>query len=243
MLRSNRLGTRAVLAMALLLAGCDVTRVGPDREMDAAMRGDAAFAQRDAGADAATAPSPDAGAADTGVPSPTLPPFGPLPDSICSLEVGAECDGREDCAGGQTCCGVFDPLGFTYRQIRCMDSCEDTNEIELCHPGEACSRPGHVCRRSFILPYEFLSVCADPGLVSPNATGQALAGEIACGPESCQVGSEQCCLRTRYEFAARTLRALEPYCAPLDHACDCDHALPPSDAGVDGGADQDAGAD
>jgi len=167
----------------------------------------------------------------------------PLPDSVCALAVGAKCGGKGDCAQGQTCCGRFEPALVTYTSIGCKASCDGSNDFELCHPGETCARAGTECRSSLIIPHAFIGVCAAPESALPVLTGASVADEIACGDAACAVGAEQCCLRSRYDFREMGVSALEPYCAPLDHRCSCNHE--PTDAGSssggDGGTDEDAG--
>ena len=48
------------------------------------------------------------------------------------------CDGAEDCASGQSCCGVQTEYGWT---LSCQSSCGVTDE-ELCHPGDTCKSGG-----------------------------------------------------------------------------------------------------
>jgi hypothetical protein len=170
------------------------------------------------------------------------PPFTfPLPETQCALAVGAECDGREDCANDEICCGRYEPLFFMYTSIRCRPRCDSSDDIEFCHPGDTCSRAGTVCRPSLIIPYDFVGVCARPEENLPALLGTAVAGEVACGDTRCSAGSEKCCLRSRYDFREMRLDALEPYCAPLDHTCNCRHDPGPVDAGVPDGGEGDGG--
>jgi hypothetical protein len=243
------------VSIAAWLTACEVTRVTPESDGDDGGRSipDASAATRDASQDASTAaPQPDAAmmSVDAGGVTPWVPQF-PLSGSTCSLAVAARCDGEEDCGEGQVCCGVFDPVRFTYASIGCADSCPtDGNHFALCHPGESCSDPGLSCRRSLLIGYEFISVCAGSVDVPGDATGEPIAGEIACGESTCRAGSEKCCLRARYEFFDLSAHTLDPYCMAIDSpedACDCD-AVPPArpDAGAPdagGGGDDDAGAD
>jgi hypothetical protein len=197
----------------------------------------------DAGAEPIDAARPpvDASGLDAAAGRPARPPL-ILPNTQCALAVGAECDGREDCPIGQTCCGHYEPVFFTYSSIECRSRCDDSNDIEFCHPGQTCMRAGHVCRASLIIPYDFIGVCALPSSSVPPLKGEAVAGDVACADASCSAASEQCCLRSRYDFNAMSLSALEPYCAPLEHTCSCDHDPTPPDAGVpDAGGDEDAG--
>lgn len=190
-------------------------------------------------------PGSDA-AADAAAGGSSAPPISlPLPDTICALAVGAACDGNEDCGQGQTCCGQYEPILFRYTRIECMPSCDGTNQVQLCRPGESCARAGTECRSSLIIPYDFIGVCAAPDSAVPMMTGGATEGEIACGEAACALGSEQCCLRSRYDFMDMSISALEPYCAPLGDRCSCNHKVEPTDAGPpdagDDAGDDDAG--
>jgi hypothetical protein len=229
--------------LASLLAACgddglDASSMSMNDAMPAAAPAeDASSPPMDASpatTDAATLDAAHSG----GAPAPVV---NPLPDSVCSLAVGAWCDGKEDCAQGQTCCGRFEPVRFMYTSIGCKASCDGSNDFELCHPGESCTREGTECRSSLIIPHAFIGVCAGPESSLPVVTGASVAGKIACGGATCDVGVEQCCLRSRYDFRTMGVSALEPYCAPPDHRCSCNHE--PVDAGSssDGGEDQDAG--
>ena len=248
MFSSKRRGLgAAVLAIAAALPACDVTRVEPESDSGMHVAMDAGEPRSDAASDSAV-PPPPADAATTGeggaVEPPPLFPLGPLPVSVCAMSVAAECDGHEDCGEGQVCCGTFNPspMSFRYESIRCADSCDnDGRHIALCHPGENCG-PGQVCRRSLLIGYEFISVCAAPADVPTLATGESVQGEIACGDATCDSDRERCCLRMRYDFADLSAHALEPYCMPSDADdtdCSCDATPPPR---VDAGTpDEDAG--
>src|SRR5688572_10049239 len=138
-------------AVALVLAGCAADGVEVDVE---------ARRQKDAGVLAADAPvsTPDAApsAAGTvscysqGAPATTCA----SPDHCCFTNYSAEhngycttdacgwgtisCDGSEDCASGESCCGVRSEFGW---DLACAPSCEAANE-ELCHPGDTCANGG-----------------------------------------------------------------------------------------------------
>jgi hypothetical protein len=169
---------------------------------------------------------PRTDAAITTMPPGFIPPI-VVPSSICALSVGAECDGAEDCGDGQVCCGEFEPERFRYTRIACADRCEGLNSFALCHAGESCSVAGQVCRRSLIIPFDFIGVCAPPIEAPALASVAAVPDVIACGQRTCEAGVSKCCLRTRFDFAPRLPVALEPYCAPLDDSCGCDHVPPP----------------
>lgn len=168
--------------------------------------------------------------------------FSLLPDRACALAVGAQCDGDEDCAEGETCCGIFDSLRFTYALIECRSDCEGPTRYKLCHPGEACPNPQHVCRRSQIVPHDFIHVCFDQiGDEVPSAGSEAVAGEVACGSDSCDVGEQKCCLSAWFNFDGSGLEALEPYCAALSDRCLCSDQPPPAFDAAVSGPDEDAG--
>jgi hypothetical protein len=166
-----------------------------------------------------------------------IPPLLPSsPDPVCSLAVGARCDGSEDCASGEVCCGTLAELVPTYESISCQKECAAPRSFEICHAGTKC-RDGSTCRRSSIIPHEFIVVCFDIPNRSDEPVGKAIKQEIACGPDTCEYGKEQCCLNAKVTFGSPP--AAEPaYCAPLDAQCLCDDEPPPRpDAGdeVDGG--------
>jgi hypothetical protein len=247
-------GAAAAMLLASVLPACDRGQPSDPSEVDAAMHDGAPPQEAGAPPEDASPPVSDADTVDADVPTGGgRAPIGfLLPDTQCARPVGAQCDGREDCAEGQTCCGVYDPLFFSYRSISCSASCDSLNDFELCHPGESCSRAGYVCRMSLVLPYDFIGVCAPPDAMAQPVIGTAVAGEIACGDERCATSAEHCCLRPRYDFGAMSLDGLEPYCAPLAQRCDCDYEPEPPDAGnpdagppdagpVDAGDDEDAG--
>jgi hypothetical protein len=61
------------------------------------------------------------------------------------------CDGPEDCASGQMCCGFYD--GTQYTRTECRSSCVMQNgEFEMCHQGAQCATPGTTCSTSPSLP-------------------------------------------------------------------------------------------
>jgi hypothetical protein len=143
--------------------------------------------------------------------------------SICPLKVGAECDGREDCPGDTVCCGHFDQRVFSYTRISCDKSCSGSDQFQLCHADDACGS-GLVCRLSLVLPYSFISVCAPPTPApSGQSTGKSVAGRVACGDRSCEVGRDKCCLTAHFDGNAPYPVAEQPYCAPVDQACECSH--------------------
>jgi len=156
-----------------------------------------------------------------------MPAFAP---PSCPLQVGAECDGNEDCDHGRVCCGTFDQGRFTYTKIECASSCSGQDEFQLCHGNDGCGS-GLVCRRSLILPFAFLSVCASPAEVPSTSTGRDRAGQIECGDSACAVGREKCCLTAHFDSSTPYPVAEPAYCAPLDGSCACGEAGGGEDAG------------
>lgn len=185
----------------------------------------------DAGDDDAAAGAAGTRAFDASVPA--LPAFS---GQLCALRVGASCDGPEDCADGQRCCAQFEPIAYGYTSIECADSCDAPDQFELCHPGHTCKDPSDVCRRSVIVPHDFINVCASPATVPEQSTSVELAGEVVCASDTCVAGEEVCCLRSEFDFETMKLTALPAYCAPAGSACSCRDE--PPDAGT---ADSDAG--
>ena len=155
---------------------------------------------------------------------------------LCVLHVGASCDGPEDCASGQQCCAQFERTSYSYTRIECADSCANADQYELCHPGQQCETSGYVCRRSVIVPHDFIHVCASPAPVPPPPAGPAgvpLEGEVVCGDGTCRAGDEVCCLRSQFDFATMKLNPLQPYCAPEGSACECTDEATLPDASVE----------
>jgi hypothetical protein len=140
----------------------------------------------------------------------------------CPIQVGAECDGNEDCSGGRVCCGTFDQTSFSYTRIACEQSCSGTDKFKLCHAGDTCDN-GLVCRRSVILPFSFVSVCAPPSQAPSDMTGRNIAHEIQCGAETCPAGKAKCCLTAHFDTSSLSLVAEPAYCAPLADSCMCHH--------------------
>jgi hypothetical protein len=204
--------------------------------------------RQDAGPRPSQPPAKDSGAPPKSVAPDASPPppvdvdafIATLPDSFCSLEVGAECDGVEDCATGKVCCGLLAPGLPKYFLIRCMETCDSLNPLtpgyELCHVGDTC-RNGSACSRSSLIPQEFIGVCFDNGRTD-KPTGKPRKGEINCGDETCKVGTEQCCLRADLPLGSTPV-AEAPYCQPLGDDCKC--KVDPPKPGHGGGSENDAG--
>src|SRR6185436_19918046 len=137
----------------------------------------------------------------------------------CGVNVGLSCDGDEDCSGGQVCCGTYDSMRFTYTSIECADSCDGTTQRKLSHPGDICPDATHVCRRSELIPFDFVSVCSTPDMSTAEQSGSAVEGEIACGQQSCVAGAEQCCLGALIALGSPpSITPLAPYCTVVGAA-------------------------
>jgi hypothetical protein len=229
-----------VIASALCaLAGCDNTRLPtpPSAHSDGGHTTPAHHA--DASKPPSSGSDHDASASPNASFDAMLPQLPMLPDHVCALWVGAECDGSEDCPTGSVCCGELVPGLPTYRSISCRTSCDAPLAYELCHiGGEPCS-DGSMCSRSTIIPQEFIGVCLNLPDRSDKPTGKSIRGRIECGASTCRVGAEKCCLRSELSAAGGLPQALAPFCQPVDAFCYCeDEALPITQ---DGGRDNDGG--
>lgn len=139
--------------------------------------------------------------------------------SECTMLVGAECDGDEDCSGDDVCCGVY--TGTGYSSIDCQAECS-TGNVRLCHYGESCEADDgstYDCASSGFLPASF-GVCVASLGAATEESNSAIAGEINCGDSICGEG-EKCCLRGS---------SRDPYCADLEDECLCDE-MSEDDAG------------
>lgn len=164
----------------------------------------------------------------------------PASGEFCSTLVAAECDGNEDCSGGQVCCGTYE--AGRYTSIRCEDSCGVVREgYMLCHPGEACPAPAGtdagapsapICRRSTVLP-SYLAICNTPSdSMLVGFTGHPAAEHaINCGPDNACGDGQQCCVLANWDAMTRAISQRSGYCAPNGANCACADA--PSD--TDGG--------
>jgi len=189
----------------------------------------------DAAASDATTPDPwSAAEPDAGprVPVSHLDASLPTEGRDCRWALAISCDGDEDCEGGQVCCGRYVGAMGSYEFIECRDSCEpQESEYNLCHEGDACAVEGRVCRRSSVLPYPFLAICASPSDSAPTLLiGGDAAGEINCGDGVTCGDGEKCCLSGIFDFDGTVTRPGSPYCVDEADSCDCD----PDDIG-DGG--------
>jgi len=155
--------------------------------------------------------------------------FAQATGKVCTLAVGATCDGPEDCPDPQACCAVFDSLRFSYVRIGCSLTCEGPDHLELCHPQQGCRVPGAICRRSAIVPHDFITVCAGAAPVPSATTSESIDDVVVCGAERCRAADQQCCLRSQFDFGSLMSTPLEPYCAPSGSECSCDSTAPDPD--------------
>lgn len=165
-----------------------------------------------------------------------------LTGEYCVLRIAAQCDGPEDCPNDKCCGARFEPSNVSYTAIECSKvECDFQRVVPLCHAGQICSASGDLeCRTSFLIPDDFIGVCALRTDAPRPPTGTAVAGMIDCGDEQCVVGAEQCCLREGFDVEKFQSVPYPSYCAPIGQPCDCDAVTrPPRDAGTG----DDAGAD
>lgn len=224
----------------MLGCGSSHNAAAPDAGPNAANAGTKAPSPGSTGT-GGTSPSgmPPTGTGGTGLPFPpaagTSGNMGSDAGGMCYLHVAIACDGDEDCKGGRVCCGTFDSGNFTYTAVACRDTCDGMNEYKLCHPGETCPGMGDECRRSQVIPHDFISVCAAPASVPSKITGIKKVG-IVCGDATCK-GGQRCCLPGVIESGSgmnAVRSALPAYCVDTQSECACDQG------DVDAGAD-DAG--
>ena len=155
------------------------------------------------------------------------------PTNECTAAVGVTCDGPEDCAGGQ-CCGRL--TAGRFDAFSCFDSCTEAEAVtgglwfEVCHPGQACSNPGHECLATDQLP-SFVYRCYVDG-TEPSTAGSEEPGEVNCGGTVCADG-QICCAR---EPSA-------PVCIPGDWQCACEPVAPDAGSDAAGDAPQDVAGD
>jgi hypothetical protein len=219
------------LSLTLVLAACgDDDGTAPSDEGGDSMPPPVISPAEDAGGAGTTAGGASGGPKDGGSFATPM-----LSGQVCALEVGASCDGAEDCPSGQRCCAQFQPVRYT--SISCSETCDQSDQFELCHPGEACTDPDDVCRRSLIVPHDFIHVCAsgsEPAKAS-DAGLESRDGEVVCGTDTCTAIEEVCCLRSSFDFGTAILSALVPYCAPAGAACLCGDVPPVVDEPVEDG--------
>lgn len=163
------------------------------------------------------------------------------PDNMCTRIMEVTCDGAEDCADGQLCCGQY---AGGYRRTTCAADCvqEEIDQggtwAQICHPGDTCVDPagmGYACLASAMLLPEFLLRCRAMG-TEPVSAGNTEAGMINCGlseesadgtfrRQTCGIG-EKCCISYPGEVAR---------CVAADGTCPCDMGgvTPDADAGTE----------
>lgn len=162
------------------------------------------------------------------------------PNNTCTGLLPVECDGPEDCASGQFCCGEYEG---GYVQLTCRDACStmetppDAGAVvdagpgtggiwsEICHAGQTCEVSGYTCSSNTDYLPAFLARCRDTMTQEAPASWSTTSGEINCGDALCGVG-EKCCISTP-EGA--------PYCADVGDACRCNASG--NQGGDDGGAE------
>ncbi len=114
------------------------------------------------------------------------------PGSACTLTFEAPCDGPEDCATGEVCCGRF--TGSVYDQFECSSDCDTsgTSFFEMCHSDADCTNPLNMCGATTAagaLP-DYLFRCFSSIDGPPTTT----AGPgVECGGTVCATG-EVCCV-------------------------------------------------
>lgn len=102
-------------------------------------------------------------------------------DNDCTSIVELPCDGPEDCAAGQVCCGRAQSDHFD--RFGCFASCAGIVDgqsgvwFEICQPGRPCLDPHLECRQAPELP-PFLAHCRDPE-PPPVAHGDASARDAS----------------------------------------------------------------
>lgn len=162
------------------------------------------------------------------------------PNNTCTGLLPVACDGPEDCAAGEYCCGEY--AGGGYVELTCRESCSameaapdggmavDTGVptggvwSEICHADQVCEVPNYTCMSNTDYLPAFLARCRDTG-VDPPSSGSTAAGEINCGDAVCGSG-EKCCI---------SLPEGDPYCADLGDTCYCNAGG--TLGGDDGGSD------
>ena len=214
--------TMRVIAAAVT-AACGIASCGNDSGDEVAM-------PRENDASAAVEP-------ELRVPLSIYDPGTPDAGLYCAFLVAAECDGPEDCAAGEVCCGTLTAgVAVAYDSMRCQPACSDVDGgIVMCHENTDCpgyipadaaaagdAGPGDVCRRSFVLP-EYLTVCNPPSPFAPaeNVKPSTAAGEVNCGRELICGPGEKCCVMASWDAATQATVPAPGYCAPESEECDC----------------------
>jgi len=74
------------------------------------------------------------------------------------------CDGPEDCAMGQVCCGTLAQNGSGYDDFACAVQCQATGQQRVaCHEGETMCPNGLTCANSQLLTN--VQICIDPATI------------------------------------------------------------------------------
>jgi len=89
-------------------------------------------------------------------------------ECTCSLQncdtLEVHCDGPEDCADGQVCCGTLSQSGAGYDSFQCAASCQSTgNQRVACHEQDSKCTGGDICANSQLLTN--VQVCIDPATI------------------------------------------------------------------------------
>jgi len=86
----------------------------------------------------------------------------------CSLPncevMEVRCDGPEDCASGEVCCGTLSQSGAGYDDFVCATACQGTgNQRVACHEQDPKCEGGDICANSQLLTN--VQVCIDPATI------------------------------------------------------------------------------
>jgi hypothetical protein len=89
-------------------------------------------------------------------------------DCTCSLQncatLEVHCDGPEDCADGQVCCGTLSQNGAGYDDFVCAASCQSSGQQRIaCHEQDSKCTGGDICANSQLLTN--VQVCIDPATI------------------------------------------------------------------------------
>lgn len=156
----------------------------------------------------------------------------------CRAITEIPCDGAEDCADGESCCGRLQ--SDLYDRFGCFPSCSTISDAEgglwfpICHSDSDCPKSTDRCTAAIGLP-PFLGRCYPNGEAAQTV---ASAPGVACGEIAC-AEAEKCCIRDPGS----------PYCAPIGQRCTCsattstDAGGTPIDAGRTDAAPRDASLD
>jgi hypothetical protein len=91
-------------------------------------------------------------------------------DAACDCELDgctvmeAYCDGPEDCAAGEVCCGTLASDSSGYESFACATQCQSTgNQRAACHVDESECPSSYICANSQLLTN--VQVCIDPASI------------------------------------------------------------------------------